>query len=68
MKFDKTYNLNKIINNDPDLIQMRNDCLNYPDKNFYLKFEQKENNKEHKQVQFYNNKWNYLTSYLVLKT
>lgn len=67
MKFDKTYNLNKIINNDPDLIQMRNDCLNYPDKNFYLKFEQKENNKEHKQVQSYNDKWNYLTSYLVLK-
>ena len=35
--------------------------------NFYLKFEQKENNKEYKKVQSYNDKWNYLTSYLILK-
>lgn len=65
MKFDKTYNLEEIINNDPELIKMRNECLNYPDKNFYLKFEQEDNITEYRKLKKYNNKWNYFSNYLI---
>ena len=58
LKFNKKYDINNIINNNSELFKMKHDCFEYPNKTYYLNYENNlTEDKFYTEKNIYNKNW-----------